>query len=190
MRFRPQSTRRALREYDVDLILVRYRAYPFPNRMSFNAGILDVIEDHPDWGLLFLDDAAVLYARRDAHRAHPLPPFLEGLRPRGLTEETLSSPDPALEAVLRQARDRAPRAAIPRFALASLLLARGAEAAARRELETAWEVNPLQPAAPFLAAELARARGADEAARRWYERTLDAAPGWQAARRHLQSLRQ
>lgn len=188
MRNRPESTRRALREYDVDLILAHYRAPPFPNRMSFNAGILDVIEGNPDWGLLYLDDTAVLYARRDAARANPLPPFLEGLRPRHLTQAALSSPDPALEAVLRRARDRAPQASILRFALASLLHARGADAEARRELEAGWEANPLQPAAPFLAAQIAEARGADEAARRWYERAVEAAPAWATARRRLQSL--
>jgi tetratricopeptide (TPR) repeat protein len=188
MRNQPESTRRALREYDVDLVLAHYRPAPFPNRMKFNAGILDVVENNPDWGLLYLDDGAALYARRDASRANPLPPFLEGLQPRRLTQAALSSPNPALEAILRRARDRAPQASILRFALASLLHARGADAEARRELEAAWEANPLQPAAPFLAAELAEARGADEAARRWYERALEAAPGWVTARRRLRSL--
>ncbi len=188
MRNRPELTRQALREHDVDLVLVRYRPHPFPNRMEFNAGILDVVEDDPAWGLLYVDDGAALYARRDAARAEPLPPFLDGIRPRHLTPAELSSPDPALQSVVRQARDRAPRSSILRFALASLLHARGADAEARRELEAAWAANPLQPAAPRLAAELAEARGADEDARLWYQRALEAAPGWAEARRRLQAL--
>jgi hypothetical protein len=188
MRYRPETTRRALREYDVDLILVRYRPYPFPNRISFNAGILDVVAEHPDWGLLYVDDGAVLYARRDASRSNPLPPFLEGLQPRRLTAAALASPDPALEAVLHRARERAPQASILRFALACLLRARGSDAEAARELDAAWEANPLQPAAPMLAADLAAARGADDEARRWYRRALDAAPSWTLVRRRLRQL--
>jgi hypothetical protein len=188
MRNDPELTRGALREHDVDLVLVRYRPHPFPNRMEFNAGILDAVEDDPDWGLLYLDDRAALYARRGAAREVPLPPFLEGIRPRQLTPLKLSAPDPALESAVRRARDRAPRSSIPRFALAALLNARGAEGEALFELEAAWAANPLQPAAPQLAAELARARGAHTEARVWYERALEAAPGWAEVRRRLQSL--
>ena len=188
MREQPEVTRRALREHQVDLVLVGYRSHPLPDRLSFNAGILDVVEDDPAWGLLYVDDGAALYARRDAARTHPLPPSLDGLRPRQLMPEALSSPDPALEAVLRRASDRAPRSSILRFALGSLLHARGADADARRELESAWAANPRQAAAPLLAAELAAASGDHAAARRWYQRTLEAAPGWAAVRRRLRSL--
>ena len=187
---RPDLARRAIEQYGVDLVLVGCLGHPYNDRMRRNAGILDVVASDPGWGLLYFDDAAALYARRDAERAKPLPPFLADIDPRKLTPRTLAKTDTAREAVLREAVQRAPDASLPRFALASLLYARGAIDDALNELETAWRDNPRHPAAPELAGRIAERTGDVEAARLWYERTLSVTPAWRTVRARLNGLSQ
>jgi tetratricopeptide (TPR) repeat protein len=185
MASRPDLARRAFEQYDVELVLVEARGHPYRDRLSHNAGILDTVSADPAWGLLYFDDGAALYARRDARRVTS---FLEDIDPRKLTPRTLTAHTPERETTLREATARAPRASLPRYALASLLHARGADAEAMRELETGWNANPRQPAAPALAGRLAEAAGDVEAARRWYQRTLEAGPGWQTIQARLRAL--
>ena len=85
---------------------------------------------------------------------------------------------------------RAPRASLPRYALASLLSARDQQREAMLLLEDAWQANPTQPAAPELAARIAARRNDDETARFWLERTLEAAPHWRSAEARLEALQQ
>ena len=92
------------------------------------------------------------------------------------------------EATLREAIRRAPGASLPRFALASLLEARGERGEAQKLVEDAWRANARQPAAPELAARLASQAGDPSAARRWLERTLRVAPHWKSARARLEAL--
>jgi hypothetical protein len=162
----PIAARRGLDSYEVELVLVGHRPYPFD--MRYNGGILVLLESHSNWTLLYADDHAVLYARTDRGRA--LPSSLEPLRPRHLRPDTLGAADPELEALLGRALERAPHASSLRFALASLLAARGETSQARAQLERAWEANPRQPAAPQLAGELATGDGDVEAARVWFQR--------------------
>jgi len=179
---------RALEQYAVDLVLVECRNYPYDDRLGLNAGILGAVSGDPAWGLLYFDDRSALYARRSVDRPVELPAFLEGIDPRTLTPRTLARPDSEREAVLREATARTPHASFPRFALASLLHARGADAEALRELEIAWSANPLQPAAPSLAGRLTEEAGDDRAAIRWYRRTLEAAPTWMAIAARLEAI--
>jgi tetratricopeptide (TPR) repeat protein len=166
MLMNPIAARRGLDGYDVELVLVAHRTYPFD--MRHNGGILVLLEQDSGWALLYADDHAVLYARTDGGRA--LPSSLEPLRPRHLRPDTLGAPDPELEALLGRALERAPDSSFLRFALASLLAARGETSLARAQLERAWTANPRQPAAPQLAGELATAAGDAEAARIWFQR--------------------
>jgi hypothetical protein len=166
----PIAARRGLDGYDVELVLVAHRTYPFD--MRYNGGILVLLENDSNWALLYADDHAVLYARTDRGRA--LPSSLEPLRPRHLRPDTLGAPDPELEALLGRALERAPHSSSLRFALASLLAARGETSQAWAQLERAWEANPRQPAAPQLAGELATADGDVEAARVWFQRAEQA----------------
>jgi len=188
MPYAPALTERAIEQYGTDLVLVGSRGFPYDDREQYNAGIVDVVIDDPDWALLYFDDAAVLFARQDTDRTEPLPSALEGLDPRKLTPRTLGEADPDREAVLREAVRRAPGASLPRFALASLLHARGASGAAMEQLEAAWRANPAQPAAASLAGRIAEDAGDHEAARRWYDRTLEAAPTWQPIRARRRAL--
>ncbi|MEE2665989.1 MAG: hypothetical protein VX681_17890 [Myxococcota bacterium] len=188
MRSNPDLARRALEQYAVDLVLVECRGYPYQDRLRLNAGILGAVSGDPAWGLLYFDDRSALYARREVDRPVELPAFLEGIDPRTLTPRTLARPSPEREAVLREATARTPRASFPRFALASLLHARGADDEALRELEIAWRANPRQPAAPALAGRLAEDAGDDRAARSWYRRTIEAAPAWKAIAVRLEAL--
>jgi len=183
---RPALAKRALEQYGVDLVLVRYRPYPYNDRSSHNAGILDTVESDPLWGLLYFDDGAALYARRDVGR--PLPTFFERADPRMLTPAALTRANPELEQELRVAIERAPHSSIARFALASQLYAGGQVEAARTLLAAAWRANPRQPAAPELAGRLAEAAEDREAALLWYERTLEAAPIWTAVARRAEAL--
>ena len=114
-----------------------------------NAGILDTVADDSRWGLLYFDDGAALYARRETDR--PLPTFFERADPRKLTPPALARTDPELERELQLAIERAPHSSIVRFALASQLRAGGQIELARALLAEAWHANPLQPAAPELA---------------------------------------
>jgi len=127
----PIAARRGLEGYDVELVLVGHRPYPFD--MRHNGGILVLLEQDSGWALLFADDYAVLYARTDGDRT--LPPSLEPLRPRHLRPDKLDAPDPELEALLGRALERAPHSSFLRFALASLLAARGESSRAREQLE-------------------------------------------------------
>ena len=140
----------------------------------------------PLWGLLYFDDGAALYARRDVER--PLPAFFERADPRTLTPPRLARANPELEQELRVAIERAPHSSIARFALASQLYAGGQVEAARALLAVAWRANPLQPAAPELAGRLAEEAEDREAALLWYQRTLEAAPIWTAVARRAEAL--
>jgi hypothetical protein len=181
-------TRKALEQYAVDLVLVECRGYPYDDRLRLNAGILDIVSSDPAWGLLFFDDGAALFARRDVDRPAALPAFLEDIDPRTLTPRTLARSDPEREEILREATIRAPQASLPRFALASLLHARDADDEALGELELGWRSNPHQPAAPAFAGRLAENAGDREAARRWYGRALAAAPTWKSIAARLKAL--
>ena len=179
---------RALAEHGVELVLVESRAHPYEDRERYNAGILDTVAEGPDWGLLYFDDRASLYGRRSTGDDNALPSFLEDVDPRRLTPRSLARPDAQTEATVREAVARAPGASLPRFALASLLNARGQQREAMLLLEDAWQANPTQPAAPELAARIASREGEDAATRAWLERTLEAAPHWPSARARLEAL--
>jgi len=183
---RPALAKWALEQYGVDLVLVRYRPHPYNDRLLHNAGILDTVADDSRWGLLYFDDGAALYARRETDR--PLPTFFERADPRKLTPPVLARTDPELERELQLAIERAPHSSIVRFALASQLRADGQIETARALLAEAWHANPLQPAAPELAGRLAEAAQDREAALLWYERTLAVAPIWTAVRLRAQAL--
>jgi len=180
--------KRLLETHAVELILVESRGHPYNDRERHNAGILDTVEDNADWGLLYFDDGAILYGRRSAEHSSQLPPFLDGISPRKLTPRTLRRADPEAEGTLREAIRRAPGASLPRFALASLLEARGERGEARSLVEDAWRANARQPAAPELAARLAAQDGDRTATRLWLERTLRVAPQWKSARARLEAL--
>ena len=179
---------RALTEHGVELVLVESRAHPYDDRERYNAGILDTVAEDPRWGLLYFDDRASLYGHRGTGDDNALPAFLEDVDPRRLTPRTLARPDPRTEATLRKAVERAPGASLPRFALASLLSARGQREEAMLLLEDAWRANPTQPAAPELAARIAARADDDAATRVWLERTLEAAPHWRSARARFEAL--
>ena len=171
-----------------ELVRVESRGHPYNDRERFNAGILDTGAEDPNWGLLYFDDRASLYGRRGTEEDNALPSFLEDLDPRRLTPRSRARPDPQTEATLREAVARAPRASLPRYALASLLSARGQQREAMLLLEDAWQANPTQPAAPELAARIAARLDDDETTRFWLERTREAAPHWRSAEARLEAL--
>ncbi len=178
------AARQAVERHGVEIVLVQ-RA-PFLGVSTRNRGLLAVIEDDPRWGLLFVDDRSVLYARRDL--PGELPAFLEGFAPHRFRPDAAYLADAEFEAEVRLAVARAPRSAFLRFALASALRAQGRPREALAELRAGWAANPTYaPAAP-LAGEIAVAEGEREQARRWFERAVEAAPNWPRARVALGSL--
>jgi tetratricopeptide (TPR) repeat protein len=133
-----------------------------------------------------VDDATVLYARRDPDRA--LPASFGKIRPRRLRPDDPRIGDPELEREVREALGLAPHSAFLRTLLAAALHARGRDDDARAELEEAFRWNPRYPGAPQLAGELAAAAGDREAARRWFLRAQNAYPEWSAPSRALAKL--
>jgi hypothetical protein len=174
----------ALERHGVEIVLVR--RVPYPSVSARNRGLLAVIEDDPRWGLLFVDDRSVLYARRDL--PGELPAFLDGFAPHRFRPDAPTLADPELEAEMRRAVARAPRSAFLRFALASALRAQGRPHEALAELRAGWAANPSYAAVAQLAGEIAVADGEREQARRWFERAVEAAPNWPRARVALGSL--
>jgi tetratricopeptide (TPR) repeat protein len=179
-----RAARRALERYDIDLVLSLYD--PYPGTVLMNAGVLGAVESDPRWTLLYVDDATVLYARRDPDRT--LPPSFRKIRPRQLRPDDPRVADPELEVEVREALALAPHSAFLRTLLAAALHARGRDDEARAELEEAFRWNPRYPGAPQLAGELAAAAGDREAARRWFLRAQHAYPGWSAPSRALAKL--
>ncbi|UCE85857.1 MAG: hypothetical protein JSU66_16265 [Deltaproteobacteria bacterium] len=184
VKLKQPAARRALQAYGVDLVLVAYE--PYPGTVLTNAGVLGVVESDERWELLYVDDGAVLYARRPPDREFPA--ALERLRPRTTRPDDPELGTPELEAELRRALEQAPYSAFLRTLLAASLRAQGREADARAELERAFEANPRYPGAPFLAGQLAAAAGDRAAARRWFLRAQRAYPSWAAPARELAKL--
>jgi hypothetical protein len=178
------AARQALERHGVEIVLVSW--VPFPGESTRNRGLLAAVEDDPRWGLLFVDDRSVLYARRDL--SGELPAFLEGFAPRRFHPDASTLADPELEAELRPAVARAPRSAFLRFALASALRAQGRPRKALAELQAGWAANPNYAPVAQLAGEIAAADGEREQARLWFERAVEAAPNWPRARAALESL--
>lgn len=148
--------------------------------------MLNAIAADPRWGLIFVDDRSVLYARRD--RVDPLPASFERIAAQRFHPGDPGLGDPALEAELRSARARAPQSAFLSFALAASLRAQGRRAEALAELEQGWAANPAYAAVPQLAGEIAAAAGDVEGARQWFGRALRLAPDWERAQRALDAL--
>jgi hypothetical protein len=178
------AARESLDRHDVEIVLVHQ--IPYPGVATRNRELLAVIEDDPRWGLLFVDDRSVLYARRDL--PGELPSFLDGFAPHRFHPEASTLVDPEFEAEVRRAVARAPRSAFLRFALASSLRAQGRRREALAELGAGWAANPDYAAVAQLAGEIAVADGERERARRWFERAVEAAPNWPRARIALGSL--
>jgi hypothetical protein len=181
---REDAARDALERHAVDLVLVSRQ--PFPAASTRNPGLLRAVEGDPAWGLLYLDDRSVLYARRVPARG--LRFLFERFPPAGFGTGAPNLDDPAFEAEVRAAVARAPQSAFLRFALASALRAQGRPQEALAELGAAWSANPEYAAAPQLAGEIAAANGNRRLARRWFERAAEAAPGWSRPRLALRSL--
>jgi tetratricopeptide (TPR) repeat protein len=179
-----ETARAVLERHAVDLVMVRQRPYPITEPR--NRGLLNAIEADPRWGLIFVDDRSVVYARRD--RDDALPAVFERIELRRFRPRDPGLGDPALEAELRSARARAPRSAFLTFALAASLRAQGRRAEALAELERGWAVNPAYAAVPQLAGEIAAAGGDFEGARKWFRRALRLAPDWERAQRALDAL--
>jgi len=178
------AARQALDRHDVEIVLMHQS--PYPSGSTRNRSLLAVIEDDPRWGLLFVDDRSVLYARRDL--PGELPAFLDGFAPHRFRPDAPTLADPEFEAAVRRAVARAPRSAFLRFALASALRAQGRRREALAELGVGWAANPDYAAVAQLAGEIAVADGERERARRWFERAVEAAPNWPRARVALGSL--
>ena len=178
------KAREAIDAYDIDLVLVRQRPYPSPQNR--NRGVLSVVEHDPAWGLVFVDDRSVLWARSDARTS--LPAGFTWLAPQRFepTDPTLA--DPAHEAEIRRAIERAPHAAFLRFALALSLRTQGKPDAALAELEAGWAANPGYAAGAQLAGEIQASRGQIASARVWFERALVLAPDRERARKSLAQL--
>jgi tetratricopeptide (TPR) repeat protein len=179
-----ETARAVLERHGVDLVMLRQRPYPITEPR--NRGLLNTIEADPRWGLIFVDDRSVLYARRD--RDDALPESFERIAAQRFRPGDLGLGDPALEAELRSARARAPQSAFLNFALAASLRAQGRRAEALTELEKGWAVNPAYAAVPQLAGEIAAAGGDVEEARQWFRRALRLAPDWERAQRALDAL--
>jgi tetratricopeptide (TPR) repeat protein len=174
----------ALDRHGVELVLVRQNPYPVASKR--NQELLRVVEDDPHWGLLYVDDQSVLYARRDL--AGDLPAFFERFVPGRFHPDDPYLADPKFEAEVRRAVSRAPDSAFLRFALAAALRAQGRRREALAELAAGWAANPAYAAVPQLAGEIAAAGGDTAQARRWFERALEAAPTWRRPRVALGSL--
>lgn len=185
VRLRREAAQRAFERTGVDLVLITYPPWPAP--VGLNASILGLVGADERWGLLYLDDSYALYARRDPDRR--LPPPLEILDPRRLDPEDPVMASPALEAEVRRALEAAPTSAVLRTALASSLRAQGRADEARREAERAARESDRYPGAAHLAGLLAAERGETAEARRWWERALAIWPGFEAARRRLETLK-
>ncbi|MEE8508682.1 MAG: tetratricopeptide repeat protein [Myxococcota bacterium] len=179
-----ESARRGLDRYSVDLVLVR--EFPYPSESSRNQGLLSVVEVDPRWGLLFVDDQSILYARRDL--ARELPILFERFAPRRFHPNDPGVGHPKYQEEVRRAIARAPHSAFLRFVLASSLRAQGRPSEALAELRAGWKANPRFPAVSQLAGEIAAARGDVEQARRWFQRALSVAPHWGRARESLNAL--
>jgi tetratricopeptide (TPR) repeat protein len=180
----PAAARAGLGRHGVDLVLVRHHPYPITRRT--NPGILEAVQSDPEWQLLYVDDLALLYARRLDSRG--LPEALDGFDPARFRLDDPDGARPELEVSLRRALERAPSSAFVLFALAESLRAQGRDDEAIAELERAWQANPRFRAAPQRAGEVALAAGRRDEARRWFERARDAAPEWQRPRRSLEAL--
>jgi tetratricopeptide (TPR) repeat protein len=180
-----EATARAiLEQHEVDLVMLRQRPYPIVERR--NRGLLSAIESDPRWGLIFVDDRSVLYARRD--RGDALPESFQRIAAQRFDPGDPGMADPSLEAELRTALARAPESAFLRFALAVSLRAQGRRAEALAELEKGWAANRNYAAVPQLAGEMAAAGGDIEGARRWFRHAARLAPDWERARRFLDVL--
>ncbi len=179
-----ESARRGLDRYSVDLVLVR--EFPYPSESSRNQGLLSVIEVDPRWGLLFVDDQSILYARLDLARELPIP--FERFAPRRFHPNDPAVGHPKYQEEVRRAISRAPHSAFLRFVLASSLRAQGRSSEALAELRAGWKANPRFPAVSQLAGEIVAARGDVEQARRWFQRALSVAPHWGRARESLDAL--
>lgn len=176
--------RATLARHDVDLVLARHA--PYPRKLRMNLGLLPVLREDPGWALLYVDDRAILYARRDVPRE--LPPPIEGFRPERFRAGDPENAEPAFRAGLRRALARAPRSAFLHFARADSLLSRGRPAEALVAAGRGWELNPTYAPAAQLAGDIATAAGRADEARLWYERAREAAPGWEAPREGLRRL--
>ncbi len=165
-----------------DLVLVRFRAIPAPAR---NPGLIAALAAHPDYVLLWVDDWAVLYARREAAselgRAIDFDPLR--FRPHAIP----AGDEQALEAELRRALTRADSAFV-RTALAATLRAQGRSREALDLLEATWDDHTRYAGTPQLAGEIHAAAGRHEEARRWFERAIELAPTWGNPRRALRML--
>jgi hypothetical protein len=181
---RAAAAREAIDEHDIDLVLVSYR--PYPSTRKLNRGVLSVVERDPAWGLVFVDDRSVLWARGDARAS--LPPAFTKLAPQRFDPVDPGLVAPAYEGELRQSVERAPHSAFLRFALALSLRAQGRDDEALAELEAGWAANPNYAAGAQLAGEIQASRGQVESARAWFERALALAPDWERARESLARL--
>ena len=179
-----ESARRGLDRYPVDLVLVR--ELPYPSDVSRNQGLLDVIEADPRWGLVFVDDQSILYARRDLDRELPI--AFERFAPRRFHPNDPGVGHPKYQEEVRSAISRAPHSAFLRFVLAASLRVQGRPVDALVELRAGWRANPRFPAVSQLAGEIVASRGEVEEARRWFQRALSVAPDWERARESLNAL--
>jgi hypothetical protein len=178
------AARTALQEHGVDLVLVRHQ--PYPAERKTNRGVLDAVESDREWELLYVDDRAILYARRGLDRR--LPAGFAVFEPHRFRVGGPGGGRAELEAELRRALDLAPDSAFLHFALAESLIVRGRLAEALSELEAGWAANPAYLANGQRAGEIAAALGRPQEARRWFLRVLAAAPEWERPRRALEEL--
>jgi len=165
-------------------VLLRVR--PYPSTRVHNPGLLAALSDHPDWGLVFVDDRSALFARRRPDSRLPEP--FDRFEPYRFDPHGPELTDPAVEAEIRQAVERAPHSAFLRFALARSMQRQGRANDAMSELDEGWAANPYYPALAQLAGEIDLAGGRPESARIWFERALALAPGWDRTRDALQYL--